>query len=419
MKKTSILAAITGNVIEWYDFSLYIFLSPVIAHNFFAQGSQLNTLLSTFLIFAMGFFVRPLGALLFGHLGDRLGRATTLKISIFFISIPAIGIALLPNYQQWGIYAVLGLTFFRLLQGLCIGGEFAGSMIYLTEMAALNRRAFLSCMTNIGANVGVLCATLMAALTASCMPEKAFYTYGWRIPFILGGIIGLLGLWFRRDIQETPVFKALSSRSKLSMLPLLTVMRNHKQAVCNIFLLTIITATGSYVLMDFMSTYLHQYFGYSLSSALQIQSIYNTLTFLLIMAFARFSDKYGRRIMLMTAAIGYIVLSVPCFYLLKITHSHLYLLPLVVFYCMEESTMPSAMVEYFPAVARYTGISIGYNAAMALFGGTAPFITTWLAAQWHDPLVIAYYLAATAAISLMVVLRTVPRRYGAACNLLA
>lgn len=281
MQKPSIMAAIIGNVIEWYDFTLYVFLSPVIAHNFFSQQNPLNALLSTFLVFAMGFFI-----------------------------------------------------------------------------------------------------------------------------------------WLRRDIHETPVFHQLYSQAKIPAIPLLMLLKKYKTAVLRVFLLVVMAATGSYALMDFMSTYLHQFFNYSLSHALQIQSIYNTLTFVLVALAAKLADRYGRRALLMTAAIGFIVLSVPCFYLLKTTGSWLWLLPLVIIYCIEESTTPATMVELFPAATRYTGISIGYNLGMALLGGTAPLVNTWLVAKFHNPMIIAYYLAAAAAISLLSVIIFLPHQFGESCNLL-
>lgn len=417
MRKSSIFAAISGNIIEWYDFTLYIFLAPVLARNFFSQSNHLNAMLSTFIIFAVGFFVRPLGAIAFGHWGDRLGRVRSLKITILWISLSTLFIAFLPTYQQWGIYASLSLAFFRLIQGFCIGGEFAGSMIYLTEMAASHRRAFFSSMANNGSNFGVLCATLIAALISSLISPASFDSYGWRIAFGLGGIVGLVGLWFRRNIQETPIFEILKKQQQLQRVPLLTIFKKYKKPVIKVFFLLLMAATGSYALMDFMSTYLHQYFHYSLKSALQVQSLYNLLTFALVIISAKLSDRYGRRSILMIAAIGYIILSVPCFYLLKTTGLALFLLPLVIFYGLEEATSPVAMVELFPASARYTGISIGYNLAMALCGGTAPLINTWLVEKFHNPLIIAYYLAGSAVVSLIVIITSLPREYGYTCSL--
>ncbi len=416
MKKSSIFAVVTGNIIEWYDFSLYIFLAPVIAHHFFPDQNHLNAMLSTFLIFALGFFIRPLGSIIFGHLGDRLGRSQTLKISILFISLPTIAISFLPTYDMWGIYAGLTLALLRLLQGICIGGEFAGSMIYLTEMAPPDKRAFISSMANNGSNFGILCATLISAFISSIMSESSFFAYGWRIPFIIGGVFGLIGLWLRRDIQETPVFYALAKHGRLVSVPLLQVLKHHKIDISRIFLLLVMSAVGSYVLLEFMSTYLNQYFGYSLRSALQVQSIYNALTFLLVMIAAKYSDRYGRRPMLLISAIGYIVLSIPCFYLLKMTGLSIFLLPLVILYCIEQATTPVTMVELHAPAARYTGISIGYNLTMALVAGTAPMFNTWLIAVFDDPLVIAYYLAGAALISLIVIIFGLPKEFGTNCT---
>ncbi|MFA6036963.1 MAG: MFS transporter [Legionellales bacterium] len=418
MKKSSILAVVAGNMIEWYDFALYLFLAPVLAHNFFAEENHLNAMLSTFLIFAIGFFIRPLGSILFGHLGDRIGRTKTLKISILLISLSTILMGLLPTYQHFGIYAGLMLAFLRLIQGLCIGGEFAGSMIYLSEMAAADNRGFMSSMANNGSNFGVLCATLIAALIASVMSEPEFYDYGWRISFVFGGILGLVGLWFRRNLVETPVFDALSSNKKILKLPILTVFKYHKKDMLNISLLLVMSATGSYVLLEFMSTYLNQYFDYPLSKALQVQSIYNVLTFLFIAIAAKFSDRYGRRPLLMLSAIGYIICTIPCFYFLETTGLWICLLPLVIFYCIEQATTPVTMVEIFSPKARYTGISFSYNTTMALIGGTAPMINTWLIAKFDNPMIIAYYLVIAALISLLVIYKRLPQKFGRELDLI-
>lgn len=418
MKKSSIIAAVSGNIIEWYDFALYMFLAPVLARNFFSDDDHLFAMLSTFLIYAMGFFIRPLGSIIFGHLGDRLGRTKTLKLSILLISLPTIGIGLLPSYEHWGIYAGISLALLRLTQGICIGGEFAGSMIYLTEMAAGDKRAFLSSMANNGSNFGILSATIVAALISTIMSEASFIAYGWRIPFLIGGIFGLLGLWFRVSIAETPVFKGLSTKKKLHAFPILAVLKHHKKIMLHISLLLVMSSVGSYVLLEFMSTYLNQYFGYTLKTALQIQSIYNFITFGLVVMAARYSDKIGRKPLLLTAALGYIALAIPCFYALKVTGQAIYLLPLVIFYCIEQATTPATIVELFPSASRYTGISLSYNTTMAFVSGTAPLMNTWLIAKFNDPLVIGYYLMVGAFISLPIILLHLPKEYGHNRNLL-
>lgn len=417
MKKTSVAAAIIGNIVEWYDFTLYIFLAPVLAHHFFSSNNPVNGLLLTFMIFAIGFFIRPLGSLLFGHLGDHIGRASALKISLLLISIATLGIGLMPSYQSWGIYSSLCFVGFRLLQGISIGGEFAGSMIYLTEMAPATKRAWLSCMANNGSNLGVLCATLMAACIANIMLPDDFYYYGWRLPFILGGFLGFVGLGLRFYIIETPVFETLQKQNGLVKLPLFEIIHTYKKNVLVIFLCVVMSATGSYVLMSFMSTYLPMYYHFTLAKALQIQAFYSALTFLLVSVAAKLSDHYGRRVMLSIAALGYLTCSLPCFLLLKMSGLGVFLLPLVVFYCIEQANTPAAMVEYFPAKARFSGISLGYNLSMALVGGTAPLINTWLIARLSNPLIIAYYLMAGAAITLMIIRVCLPKPFGKQLNL--
>ncbi|MFN7098461.1 MAG: MFS transporter, partial [Gammaproteobacteria bacterium] len=180
LKTRSIIASIIGNIIEWYDFSLYLYLAPVIADNFFPAATKAKSLMLTFLVFAMGFILRPLGSIIFGHFGDSIGRAKTLKLTILLTAISALCIAFLPTYHVVGIFAPLTLIVMRMIQGLCISGEFAGSMIYLTESAPKSKRALVSCMANNGSNFGIILATGIAALLAMIMPTTTFNHDGWR-----------------------------------------------------------------------------------------------------------------------------------------------------------------------------------------------------------------------------------------------
>jgi MHS family proline/betaine transporter-like MFS transporter len=415
-KTRSIIASITGNIIEWYDFSLYLYLAPVISQNFFPQANKVSSLLLTLLIFAMGFILRPAGALVFGHLGDTIGRAKTLRLTILLTALSTIGIAFLPTYQTVGVAAPILLTLFRMALGLCIGGEFAGSMIYLTETAPNNKRAIISCMTNNGSNFGIILATITAALFAMLMPASAFANYGWRLLFLLGGLIGFLGLWLRNDIQESDVFKKIQAKVTEHK-PLRTLLQLHKKHIFHVFLLLIISAAGSYVLMGYLTTYLHVYLHYSLAKALQVQALFNALSILMVIIFAILCDKYGRRKLLTVSALLYILLAYPCYYYLNITGMWLCLLPLVIAYSLEQAITPVAMVEMFPSTTRYSGISIGYNFSMAIVGGTAPMINTWLISTFHNTMMIAYYLVICAAISLSVILFKLPRSFGAELEL--
>ncbi len=416
LNKRGIFASIIGNVIEWYDFALFLSLAPIISSNFFPKTNKLSALLLTFLVFAMGFLLRPIGSIIFGHLGDRIGRAKTLKLTIFLMAISAIGIAISPSYQTAGVYAPIILTLLRMLQGLCISGEFAGSMIYLTESAPDKKRAFISCMTNNGSNLGIALATACSALLAMLMSKMLFNTYGWRILFMLGGLIGLFGLWLRSDIQESEVFKKIRAKT-IDKAPLLTVFRDQKRLVFNIFLLLIMSAAGTYVLMGYLTTYLHVYMNYTLEKALQLQAMLNIFILFLTTFFSVICDKYGRKATLYFAALGYVVLSIPCFYFLKTSGLWYWLLPMVIIYASEQASTPVTIVEMYPGSARYSGVSIGYNLSMVIIGGTAPLVNTWLINTFHNTLMIAYYLIACALISLTVIMFKLPLYFGEALAL--
>ncbi len=410
-------ASIIGNVIEWFDFTLFAYLAPVIAQQFFPHKSHVAGLLSAFLVFAAGFIVRPLGAIILGHFGDTWGRAYVIKMTIFLVAVPAFAIALLPTYSNIGILAPILLVLLRLFQGLCIGGEFAGSMIYLTEMAPTERRAFISCMSNNGSNVGVLLAVGVCAGVSSVMSSVDFTEYGWRLPFLIGGCISLWGLWLRKDMTESTVFKKIKVKSADVKSPFKYVMQNNRMECLRTCLLLVMSACGTYGFIGFMSTYLHSFLHYSLSVAYQVQTLFILLTFIFVPLFACLADRYGRRLMLSLAALGYIAFSIPCFILLNAGASVLVLLPLVIFYSAEQSTVPATVVENFPATARYTGLSFSYNMTMALVGGTAAFVNTWLISHTGNNTVIAYYLIIGAFISLLTIGLTVPRVFGVACNL--
>lgn len=419
MNRFSFSASTLGNVIEWYDFTLFAALSPVIAHHFFPASDHILALLSTFFIFALGFILRPLGSIIFGYFGDRVGRAKTLQLSLFLLSLPTLLIAFLPGYERLGITASLLLMGLRVLQGLCIGGEFAGSMIYLTEGAPAHKRALWSCMTNNASNTGVLLATGSSALLATFFGDTAFYDYAWRILFFLGGSLGLIGLLFRRNFQETRIFEMLtqSIEIKNQPAPFWILIRAHKREVLNLILLLTMSAAGSYVVMGYLSTYLHIFRGYSTSLALQLQTLFIVVNLILTPLFALVSDRYGRRCTLGVAAMGYVLLSYPCFHFLETPYGLLGLSALVMIYSLEQAVTPCTLVEMFTAKIRYTGISLGYNISMSLVGGTAPLVNTWLIHYFNNPMLIAYYLMACGAISFCAIF-TLPKTFGTKRSLL-
>lgn len=415
----NILACIIGNVLEWYEFSLFAYLSPVISQLFFPNTNKIISLLSTLLVFAAGFIVRPLGSIILGHMGDRLGRATTLKITLFLMSISSILTAFLPTYQTIGMVAPVLLILCRLLQGFCIGGEFAGSMIYLSESAQANRRALISSMTNNGCNIGVLIAVVACASLSALLGQDKLSCFGWRILFASGGLFGLIGLWLRRDLSEPDVFQLIQKKIQTPYLPIDYVLRHQKQKMAHIFLLLFISACGSYTLMGYISTYLHEFLSVPLRQAYQIQTLFILLSLVFLPFFAILSDHIGRKIILLFSIIGYLIFAIPSFLMLQSIQAWWVLLPLVIFYSAEQAVTPAVIIEMFPGKGRYTGISISYNLCMALIGGFSPAINTYFIQRLNDHMVIAYYVFACALVSFFIALKNLPNEYGLQNNLTA
>ncbi|KTD82154.1 MFS transporter [Legionella waltersii] len=415
----NIIACIIGNILEWYEFSLFAYLSPVIGQLFFPSSNKMVSLLSALLVFAAGFVIRPIGSIVLGHIGDRIGRAKTLKITILLMSCSSVLTGFLPTYQHMGLVAPILLILCRLSQGFCIGGEFAGSMIYLSETARAKNRALVSSMTNNGSNIGVLIAVLACSLISGVLSAEELAQFGWRILFISGGLLGLLGLWLRRDLSESETFKTLLKKIDKPYLPITYVFKHQKQRMLEVFLLLVISACGSYTLMGYISTYFNQFLNIPLNQAYQIQTLFIVLSLLFLPLFAALSDRYGRKLILLFSMLGYLLFSIPSFFLVQNHPSWWVLLPLVVFYSAEQAVTPAVIIEMFPGKGRYTGISISYNLCMALVGGFAPAINTYLIQYFNNPMIIAYYIIACALVSLVVVIRSLPHEYGVERNLTA
>lgn len=415
----NILACIIGNILEWYEFSLFAYLSPVISDLFFPNSNKVASLLATLLVFAAGFVIRPLGSVVLGHLGDCWGRAKTLKMTVLLMSIASIFTGILPTYQQIGIWAPVLLIFCRLIQGFCIGGEFAGSMIYLSEAAHGKHRALVSSMTNNGSNIGVLIAIVSCSIASSLMSTTELVQFGWRILFISGGLLGIIGLWLRRDLCESQTFLTLQQNINTPYLPLHYVLRYQYHKIAQVFLLLFISACGSYTLMGYLSTYLKEFLNVPLIDAYRMQTFFIVFSLILVPFFAFISDKFGRKCVLVFAVSGYLVCALPSFYILQSIQSWWVLLPLVIVYSAEQAVTPALIVEMFPGKGRYTGISIAYNLAMALVGGFSPAINTYLIHYSGNKMIIAYYVLFCAVASLWVVLRNLPQEYGVRSTLTA
>ncbi len=403
----TVVAGMAGNVMEWYDFALYGYFAPVIAKLFFPSDNHLVSLLSTFGVFAAGFLMRPLGGLIFGHLGDTIGRRRALAASVILMAVPTFLIGALPTYAQIGALAPVLLTGLRLLQGLSVGGEFTGSISFLVEHAPASRRGFAGSWTTFSANAGVLLGSGTGALITSDLSHDALYTWGWRVPFLLGIVVGAVGLYLRTGIAESPSFEALRQRGALATAPLREVVTAHRRTLLRGVGLSWLFGVAFYLIFVYMTTYLATILKQPLGVALTINTLSIGLMALLLPAVGALSDRIGRKPLLLAGALGLAVLAYPLFRLLA-HDTYAYILAgdlaFAVLIALYFGPLPATMVEQWAARDRYSGLSIGYNLSLAVFGGTAPLIATFLIKETGNILSPSFYLAGAAVISLAVVL---------------
>lgn len=403
MKKRQILATSLGNTLEWFDFALFIFLAPIIGEKFFPTHNPTTATLAALSVFAAGFICRPLGGILFGHAGDTHGRANALRMSILVITVSTLLIGILPTYQQVGVIASILFTMLRLAQGISIGGEYSGVMIYLAESAPSKKRGFITSFAALGANIGFLAANLLLMLLSAIFSKAAWSDWGWRLPFFLIGLPGTLILYYRFKLAETPIFLNLKKTHHIQKSPFLTSLRQAPNQLFKILGLTCMSSTLYYVFFGYMTIYLTQFLGVKSHVALNIQSAFLVIMLFLVPLFGHLGDRVGRKSMLIFTALGTILLAIPCFYFLKFKT-----IPMIAFALSIATVLSSsdqgnslaAVVENCSANIRYSGIAFSYNLGMALFGGTAPFVVTLLTEK-VNLFAPAFYLMGMAGITLI------------------
>lgn len=391
LKKQHIFAISLGSLIEWYDFSLFIYIAPVIAQTYFPEEKTNLALMHSFLIFALGFIVRPLAAYVLGRMGDRHGRDQALKLSMACMTVGTFGMACIPSFAQIGYLAPLLLGLTRLIQGIGISGETVGSMISLAENAASKHQAKWSSLVNNIANLGVLLASLVVGI---CTPTN------WRIACVIGGLLSLVGLCLRQRLPKLPaqVIAAINFRDSQNSQN--SQDTQNKNAFRIIGLLSM-TAIGNYLLMGYLATYLQIYNKQGAEHALHLQSLMVFSSILGISIAAILADRIKPTRALFIAAMGYLLFSFPCFNLLAENQLGIGLSVLLICYILEQSATPAVLVSITPAPCRYQKLGIHYNLCMAIIGGTTPLICTWLIDMLQDTRMPALYLMLGAGAALM------------------
>jgi MFS transporter, MHS family, proline/betaine transporter len=405
LKRVAAAAAI-GNFVEWFDSAAYAVMSVTIARLFFPDYSTTASLLAVWAIFAGGFIARPLGAAFFGRYGDRIGRNKMLGLCVLIMSAATFCIGILPTYAVIGVWAPILLFVFRAVQGFTTGGEYTGSSAFIVEYAPAGKRA--SYASVIPATVGlasVAGALLGAAITAT-LSSADLQAWGWRIPFLIAAPVGLIGLYIRSKVDDTPVFRGLEQKGKVAKRPLRDAVRLCARQIFTLFGYSITNAVAYYLMSSYMIAYMTSSLHYS-STESMVTSVITMLVYTVACPLAaRASDTFGRKRMLLTACIGFVVMTIPAFSIMPLGLGFAILGTSILgalVAVIGTSNVP-ALVEMFPSSVRASGSAIGYTLAYVLFGGTAPFVATGLVDGFGTPLAPAFYLMGVAVVSAAVVI---------------
>jgi MFS transporter, MHS family, proline/betaine transporter len=402
---------IVGNVLEWYDFAVYGYFAQSIGRQFFPADDPSSELLASFGTFAAGFMMRPLGGLVFGLIADRTGRGLALTLSVVTMALPTFLIGVLPGYDVLGVIAPIMLVALRMIQGLAVGGEYTTSAVYLAECARPSRRGVAASWSPFGATGGTLLGSFAGMLTTAALPAASLDAWGWRIPFLFGLLVGVLGLLLRRHMPEpppeddalipAPAAAAVAPRSRMRRL--FAELANFEWRIVGVLLcLNAFLSVGFYLCFVFSVSYFTDFVHVSAQSAFKINTISMIVLLFSIPASGALSDVVGRKALLLTSTAGGCLLSWPLFWLMHRPEPNLMLcgqIGLALLVGMFSGTLPVAMTEALPRRIRCTGLSVSYNLGMAILGGTAPLVATYLIRRTHNDLYPAYYLAAAAFLS--------------------
>ncbi len=397
-----IAAGMIGNVLEWYDFAIYGYFATAIGRQFFPHEDPVAQLLSAFGVFALGYLMRPVGGALIGHIGDRFGRRGALTFSVTAMAIPTFLIGVLPGYSMLGLLAPAALTLLRMVQGLSVGGEYTSSMVFLVEQAPEGRRGLMGALAACGAGVGTLLGSAMGAGFAANMSEAALEAWGWRVPFLMGLLIGIAGYFLRRHALETMP----AERSK--RVPIVETLHDHWRTVLGFAGLSVFNAVGFYVGFIYLVSWLQTADGIPPSRALEINTLSMTIILAVVLAGGALSDRFGRKPLLLIPVILGFVAALPVFWLMNHPSAllaQLGQLGLVLIVGLYGGTQPAALVEAAPPQVRCTAVALGYNICFGVIGGSTPLAAAWLVERTGNEIAPAYLIMAAAAVAFFTILR--------------
>lgn len=406
--KKVLIASLTGSAIEWFDYFLYGTAAALVFNKiFFPMVDPVIGLILSYLSFSLTFFIRPIGGVLFAHIGDRIGRKKTLVLTLSLMGGATVMIGLLPTYEMIGLWAPALLILMRIIQGMGIGGEWGGALLLAYEYAPEKRKGFFGSIPQAGVTIGMLMATFIVSLM-TLFSEEDFLSWGWRIPFLLSSVLVLLGLWIRKDIDETPDFQRVKASGQVAKAPLRDTLKHHWREVLIAAGLKVVETAPFYIFSTFVVSYSTSTLTYQKSQALEAVTLGALVATIMIPLMGLLSDKVGRQCMYAISVFVLGLFIVPWFMLLNTGTTWGIVLATViafgVLWAPVTAVLGTLCSEIFSANVRYTGITLGYQLGAALAGGTAPLIATGLLAKYDgDWVPVAWYLAVTVTISLIAI----------------
>ena len=401
-----LIASLVGSSIEWFDYFLYGTVAALVFNQlFFVTEDPTVGLLLAYASFALAFFIRPFGGIIFSHIGDRIGRKKTLVVTLSLMGVATFGMGLLPTYQAIGIWAPILLITLRLVQGLGIGGEWGGALLLAVEYAPPEKRGLYGSIPQMGVTIGMFMGTI-ALWLMTMLPEESFMTWGWRVPFILSALLVIFGLWIRKGIDETPEFKKVQESGEVPKLPIFDTLKYHWREVLIAIGAKVVETAPFYIFSTFVVSYATTNLEFTRTSTLTAVMIATVVTTILIPVMGNLSDKVGRKRLFVAGTVAMALFAFPYFWLLQQGSVALLIIATVIglgiIWAPITAVLGTMFSEIFDAKIRYTGISLGYQIGAAVAGGTAPLVATALLVRFDNSYIpVAIYIIFTAVISLV------------------
>ncbi len=401
--KQLLVSCMIGNALEWYDFVIYGYFAVTFGALFFPGANPTLQLLASWGVFWTGFLARPLGSIVFGYIGDKISRKSALTWSIYLMAIPTALMGCLPTYEQVGLIAPVVLILLRTLQGFAIGGEFTGTMVFLVEHAPEAKRGFWGSFASFSAVMGVIIGSLLVSSLNAWIPTDDMHIWGWRIPFVLSVVGSVVGAYMRSRLVDPEIFLEVKERCGSECMPLKRLLKHYKSNIGIIILLDFLTAIGFFIVAIFLATYFRTHLKVPTNIALSINTFNMCVFAVSTLIGGMLSDRLGRKTILGIPCLGFMTLSYPLFLMLQ-TENYYFLASiqgiLAIMMGLFFGAIPTTLAEIVPTSVRCSGVSIGHNISMAIFGGGAPFIATHIIQYTGNLAAPAYLLIAASFLSL-------------------